>query len=169
MGNVGIFGTFGGALTGDFGLLGDEPPIEGPDLGAEGLLGDFNDDPEKKSAKVLYLPSSMAAASYQTYHQHSKTQTICLLRRLPSVSAKSQVGCNGSGRWRRHRAALLRRGRAWSYRTQGVGVFLPFRVQASSFPFFPKVSIECSISISISMPPVPSRTAQCTNAVMLLI
>ena len=52
LGSVGSFGAFVGALTGDFGLLGAEPPIKGPDLGAEGLLGDFDDDSNAESAEV---------------------------------------------------------------------------------------------------------------------
>lgn len=49
-GVFGAFGAFGGAETGDFGLLGDEPPFpEDPDSGVEGLLPDFDDDPEEAS------------------------------------------------------------------------------------------------------------------------
>lgn len=48
-GTFGSFGAFGGAKAGDFGLLGDEPPVEEPDLGFDGLLHDFDDDPAEES------------------------------------------------------------------------------------------------------------------------
>ncbi len=52
LGNFGTFGSFGavgGAKAGDFGLLGDEPPVEEPDLGIDGVLHDFDDDPGEES------------------------------------------------------------------------------------------------------------------------
>lgn len=150
---MGSFGAFGGALTGDFGLLGAEPSIKRTDLGAEGLLGNFADDPEAVLAGSLYILIGWRSVNHPTYHQHSRIPTICSLRRLLFFSARSQAGCNGSGRCGMHRAALLRRGRAWSYRTQGVGVLLPLRAQAFFlFSFFPEKSIECDINVVLPAP-----------------
>lgn len=54
IGIFGIFGTFGGfgAEPGNFGLLGDEPPVPDTDLGANG----FDDDPGER---VSYQPECL--------------------------------------------------------------------------------------------------------------
>ena len=52
LGNFGIFGSFGafgGDKVGNFGFFGDEPPVEEPDLGVDGLLPEFDDDPGEES------------------------------------------------------------------------------------------------------------------------
>lgn len=58
--SVGLFGALGEASTGSFVLLGDDLPIDNPDLGAGGLpLPNFDDDPKKEeSAEGIYLPQS---------------------------------------------------------------------------------------------------------------
>lgn len=157
---MGSFGAVGGALTGDFGLLGAEPPIKGPDLGAEGLLGNFADDPEAELAGSFCILIRWRSVNHPTYHQHSRIQPICSLRRLLFFSARSQAGCKGSGRWEMHRAALLRRGRAWSYPTQGVGVLLPSRAQAFflSFLFLPGKEYRVRYQYRTSSPNLSNRT-----------
>lgn len=55
--SVGLFGTRGEAATSLFGLLGDDPFIDNPDLGADGSLPpNFDDDPKREeSAEGIYI------------------------------------------------------------------------------------------------------------------